>query len=247
MLRTIIILFAAVVYCILSIPILLVEAVIRRFNPEAADKSMTAIVRWVLSVLTFLSGARITVKGEENIPKDEAVLYIANHQSFFDVIIGYTLLKGPVGYIAKNSFAKVPLLAQNMKAINCLFLDREDPRQAMGVIKEEIQMIKDGKSVFVFPEGTRNRGNETELLPFHKGSFKPAQRTGCKIVPISFNNTAAMFEQHFPSIKAKDVVVEFGTPVYYNDLDKENQKFIDRYFHDEIQEMVVKNSTMLMK
>ncbi len=245
MIRTILCVVFAVLYCIVSIPILLIETIIRHFRPETAERSMFSIVKWALSVVAFLSGAKVTVIGRENIPEDEAVLFIGNHQSFFDVIIGASLLKNRTGYIAKNSFEKVPLLSWNMRFINCLFLDREDPRQAMGVIKEEIQKIKSGISIFVFPEGTRNRGNETELAPFHKGSFKPAQRTGCKIIPVAFNNTAEIFEKHFPTIKAKKVVVEFGKPILYSDLDKEQQKFIDVYFHDLVQNMVIENQKLI--
>ncbi len=245
MIRALFVLIAAVLYCIISIPILLVETIIRRFKPEAAANSMFRMVQGALAVLTFLSGAKVIVKGREHIPTDEAVLFVGNHQSFFDVIIGYPLMRRRTGYIAKKSIAKVPLLNWNMRFIGCLFLDREDPRQAMGVIKEEIQKIKDGTSIFVFPEGTRNRGNEENLAPFHKGSFKPAQRTGCKIVPVSFNNTAAVFEQHLPFVKAKTVVVEFGEPVQYTDLTKDEQKFIDVYFHDKIQEMVIKNQRLI--
>lgn len=245
MFRLIIGFLFAVLYCIVSIPILFVEWIIKHFNPDAATKSMFRIVQWAFRVVWKISGAKVTVIGRDNIPDDEAVLFVANHQSFFDVILGYPQMKGRTGYVAKKEFEKVPLLSTNMKFLYCLFLDREDLRQGMETIRQEIAYIEEGISIFVFPEGTRNKsGDETNIAPFHRGSFKPAQRTGCKIVPVSFNNTEAVFERNFPHVKPQKVIIEFGKPVTYSDLSKDDQRHIDVYFHDMIQNMVKKNQAL---
>lgn len=245
MLRLIIGFLFAVVYCIISIPILLVERIVRHFNPEAATKSMFRIVQWAFRVVWKISGAKVTVIGRENIPDNEAVLFVGNHQSFFDVILGYPQMKSRTGYIAKKEFEKVPLLSTNMKFLYCLFLDREDIKQGLEVIKEAISYIKQGISIFIFPEGTRNKsGDELNIAPFHRGSFKPAQRTGCKIVPVAFNNTEAVFERNFPHVKPQKVIIEFGKPVAYADLTKDQQRHIDEYFRTMIRDMVKKNQAL---
>lgn len=245
MLRLVIGFIFAVIYCIISIPILLVESIIRHFNPEAATKSMFRIVQWAFRVVWKISGAKVTVIGRENIPDDEAVLFVGNHQSFFDVILGYPQMKSRTGYIAKKEFEKVPLLSTNMKFLYCLFLDREDLRQGMETIKEEIEYIKQGISIFVFPEGTRNKsGDETKIAPFKRGSFKPAQRTGCKIIPVAFNNTETVFEKNFPHVTPAKVIIEFGKPIVYKDLEKEEQRHIDEYCREKILAMVKKNQAL---
>ncbi len=245
MIRAFLCLLYAVLYCILSIPILAVETLIKKFAPVFATTSVFKIVRSVLGTIAKLSGAKITVIGQENIPKDEPVLFVGNHQGFFDVIIGYSLMPYRTAFVAKNSMEKVPLLRWNMRFLSCLFLDREDPKQAINVIKQEVENLKNGISVFVFPEGTRNKGDVTQIAPFHKGSFKPAQRAKCKIVPVAFTNTRAVLERQFPRIKPEKVIVEFGKPVSFDDLTREEQKFIDVYFHDKVQEMVLKNEKLL--
>lgn len=83
------------------------------------------------------------------------------------------------------------------------------------------------------------------MLPFKEGSFKIASKTGCAIVPISLNNTAEIFENHFPKIKKAHVIIEYGKPIYYKDLDKETQKHVGVYCQNLIQETINRNSAML--
>ncbi|MDO4620239.1 MAG: lysophospholipid acyltransferase family protein [Lachnospiraceae bacterium] len=246
MLRSILALTAAVLYCLISVPILLIETIIRKFNPEAAELSMLRIVQGAFKVILFLSGTKVTTIGLENVPSDEAVLFVGNHRSFFDVVISYSQMKNRCGYVAKDSIAKVPLLSWNMRFLSCLFLNRTDLKQGLEVIKKTIEHVQNGISVFIFPEGTRGKSeNELELGEFHKGSFKTAQRTGCKIVPVSFNNTSAILEDHFPWIRRKHVVVEYGTPIAYGDLTREEQRHIDEHFRDIIAEMLKKNQALV--
>ena len=178
--------------------------------------------------------------GLENVP-DEPVLFIGNHRSYFDILLTYSRCKRLNGYVAKKEMEKIPLLSTWMKYLYCLFLDRHDPKQGMKTILTAIDYIKRGISICIFPEGTRNSGEELSLLPFKEGSFKIAEKTGCAIVPISLNNTAEMFEAHFPKIKKTHVVIEYGAPVYPKDLDKETRKHLAPYFEQIIKETIQKN------
>ena len=235
-----------ILYCIVSIPILIVEIILRKFFPIAAEMSMLHIVQCAFRILLFITGTRVTTIGYENIPDDEAVLFVGNHQSFFDTIISYSQMKTRCGYIAKEELAHIPLLSLNMKFLNCLFLSRDDLKQGLETIHKAIDYIKTGISVFIYPEGTRNKtGDDTQLLPFHRGSFKIAQRTGCKIIPVAFNNADDVLERHFPKVKKTHVIVEYGKPIPYGDLSKEEQRHIDEYFRNIILEMVTKNKPLV--
>jgi 1-acyl-sn-glycerol-3-phosphate acyltransferase len=79
------------------------------------------------------------------------------------------------------------------------------------------------------------------MLPFHEGSFKIATRTGCPIVPMALNNTAELFEAHFPKISPCHVVIEYGKPIYPKELSKEEQKHLGVYTRDVLLEMLKKN------
>ena len=182
--------------------------------------------------------------GEENIP-DEAVLFIGNHRSYFDILLTYSRCKRLTGYVAKKEMEKIPLLSTWMRFVYCLFLDRDNPKEGLKTILKAIDYIKKGISICIFPEGTRNTGEELSMLPFKEGAFKIATKTGCPIIPISMNNTSDIFENHMPRIKKVHVVLEYGTPIYPNELAPEDKKHIGAYCQNIIQETIHKNAELL--
>ena len=133
-----------------------------------------------------------------------------------------------------------------MKFLHCLFLDRSDIREGLKTILQAVEQVKSGISVMIFPEGTRNKNDsELELLPFHEGSFKIAVKSGCPIIPVSITNSSALFEDHFPFVKAVPVIIEYGAPIYPKDLPREEQKFIGKYVQSLITDTLKKNRTAL--
>ena len=243
MIRLLVIALFLIVFFIFSIPLYLIEWLIGKVNPHARDISSLRIVQGAFKIILFLSGCKLTVTGEEYVPKDEAVLYIGNHRSFFDVVITYARSPGLTGYLAKKEIEKVPFLSTWMRYLYCLFLDRKDIKQGLKTILTAIDHVKQGISIFIFPEGTRSTGaDQAELLPFHEGSFKVATKTDCLIVPVALTNTSQILEDHFPFIKSTQVTLEYGKPFRPSELSKEDRKVIGSYTRDIIQKMVQKNS-----
>lgn len=238
--RLFIALLFLLVFFIISIPLFLIEYIIGRFQYRAMVASSQWIVVKAFHVILFISGVKRTVFGLENIPKNEPVLYIANHRSYFDVPVAYVSLPTLTGFMAKKEIAKIPFLKTWMQLIQCLFLDREDIKQGLKTVLKGIEQIKSGYSVFISPEGTRNHGKE--MLPFKEGSFKIAEKTGCAIIPVALSNTDDIFENHFPKIKPTHVVMEFGKPIYPDSLDKEQRKFLGTYVQEIIRDMLAKNA-----
>jgi len=171
------------IFFIISIPLYLIEWIIGRFNHRAMVASSQKIVVGAFHVIHFISGVKKTVIGRNNVPKGEAVLYISNHRSYFDIPIAYSTVPTLTGFMAKKEIAKVPFVSYWMRYLQCLFLDRDDIKQGLKTILKGIDLIKAGYSVFISPEGTRSQG--TEMLPFKEGSFKIAQKTGCAIIPVA--------------------------------------------------------------
>ena len=223
----------------------MVEWIIGKFNPGLKDRSSLAIVNWAFRWVIRLSGTKVIAIGEENIPTDTAVLYVGNHRSFFDVVLTYVRVPRPTGYIAKKEMLKWPLLNIWMKDLHCLFLDRQDIKAGLKTILQAIEKAKNGISICIFPEGTRNKGEELSLLPFHNGSFKIAEKTGCPIIPMSLNNTCDIFEGHFPFIKKTHVILEYGKPIYPKELDKDEKKRIGEYCSNIISETIHKNQALV--
>ncbi|EGG81278.1 1-acylglycerol-3-phosphate O-acyltransferase [Lachnospiraceae bacterium 2_1_46FAA] len=164
---------------------------------------------------------------------------------FFDILLTYSRCKRLTGYVAKKEMLKFPLLRDWMKNLYCLFLDRENAKEGLKTILTAIDYVKQGISICIFPEGTRNKGEELSMLPFKDGALKIATKTGCPVIPISMNNTSEIFENHFPKIRKTHVILEYGKPIDYKSLDREDQKHFGAYCQNIIQETIKKNAALL--
>lgn len=244
MIRLILVSVFLILFLIGSIPIMLAERIIKKFNRPAADISCLRIVQWAFKVILFFTGVKLTVIGEERVPKDQAVLYIPNHESYFDIVITYSRCPGLTGYVSKDFMEKVPLLSNWMKHLYCLFLNRSDIKAGLKMILTGIEYINKGISICIFPEGTRNPHPEEGLLPFKEGSLKMAEKTGCPIIPIAITGSQDIWEKHMPFIRKCSVIVEYGEPIYLNKLDKEQRKFSGAYTKSIIEEMLKKHKSM---
>lgn len=246
MIRFILVCITVVGFLILSIPLLLIEWIIGKFAPLKKDISSLRIIQTVFRFILWLTGVKVTVIGEENVPKDTPVLYIGNHRSYFDILLTYTRCPIRTGYIAKKEMEKIPLLSNWMRYLHCLFLDRKDIKQGMKTILAAIEKVKEGISICIFPEGTRNRNeDELDMLAFHEGSFKIAAKAKCPIIPIALNNTADIWEAHTPKIRKTHVIIEYCKPIYPDELDKEDKKHLGAYTQNIILETLKKNKELI--
>lgn len=228
-------------FLLLSYLVFPVLWVMEKFNKKAKDEVSLRIVQWGFRTILGIAGTKITVKGKENIP-DEAALFVGNHRSYFDILILYIQCERLTGFVAKDSIEKVPSLRVWMRYLYCLFLNRSDVKQGMKTILTAIEYIKKGISICIFPEGTRNDGEELSMMPFKEGSFKIATKTGCPIVPVSINNSAEIFENHVPRLKKTHVILEYGKPIYPNELSRDELKNIGAKCQEIIQETIQRNA-----
>lgn len=208
---------------------------------EKKNRQCLKIVQFMFRLILKISGVRYTVLGRENIPEDTAVLYIGNHRSYFDILIGYATVPGLTGFVAKKEMERYLSLRDWMHNVNCLFLDRENIKEGLKTILKGIEQVKSGISVWIFPEGTRNENEKlTDLLPFKEGSLKIAEKSGCPVIPVAITGTADIFENHIPFIRPAQVIIQYGEPIYLKKLPPEKKKFSGAYTRDVIAEMLEK-------
>ena len=167
------------------------------------------------------TGSTVEISGLENIPKNEGVLFVSNHQSNFDIPVLFGYLNHPIGFVSKIEITKLPFVARWMRLTRCVLLDRKNRRQGILAMKEGISILKEGHSLVIFPEGTRTGCDE--MLPFKQGSLRFAKDGHVCIVPIAISGTHKMMEsakgrfgcthakvQVLPMISADDVA-EYDT------------------------------------
>ena len=217
---------------IIELPVHFVTWLIGKFDEKKCLSIRYAYVRVSATIIWAVAGGSLTVKGLENVPKGRPVLFVSNHRSIFDILILIKVLKEPVGFIAKKELGKTPLYLI-MKGFRCLFLDREDPREGLKTVLTAIGYMKQGQSMAIFPEGTRNK-TEGTMLPFHAGSFKIATKAQCPVVPVTIVGSGDILEDHFPVLKYVPVVIEFGVPVETAGMDRGAIRLLPDSTRDEI-------------
>jgi 1-acyl-sn-glycerol-3-phosphate acyltransferase len=165
------------------------------FGPPAITAALIAKrPHWVYPFALFgarnwlrLSGARVRVRGLENLDPRQPYVFIANHRSFLDTATLFYHLRRRIGILAKKELLKVPILGYGMGFVNILAIDRTNRESALRTTKAATDRLRSGISFGVFAEGTRARPGE--LLPFKKGGFYMAVEAGVPVVPVAMKYT----------------------------------------------------------
>ena len=150
-----------------------------------------------------LANVKVEVTDLENVPQDEAVLFVANHQSYFDVpAIMYTIPK-PMGFVAKEELGKIPFFKQWIISTGTVLIARGETRKALEAIINAAKILKSGQSITIFPEGTRSA--DGKLLEFKPGSLKAAQKGKVAIVPIAIDGAVDVLNRNGFLIQPKPI------------------------------------------
>ena len=246
MIRTIIAVLLVAVILIVSLPFLGLQWLLQKKWPHFGERGSFRFMQFAFKLVSLPLGIKLDVIGKENIPAGRACLFIGNHRSYLDVILVYPLLPHLTGFVAKSDFLKFPILPIWMKRLRCEFLIKDDMKQNLTSILNAISHVKDGVSMFIYPEGQRATGpDETELMEFHEGSFKIATKTGCAIIPVATVGTRERFETQFPKLRSGHVIIEFGKPIEVGEMSREEMKGIGAKVRKVVEEMVRTNHEKL--
>lgn len=162
-------------------------------NPKKEYEENSRFYRFLLNSAT--AGAlkilriKIHTTGLENVPTDVLPLFVGNHRSNFDPIIQWLVFKEwKPAFISKASNFKVPFFGRFIRKCCFMTIDRENPRKALVTINKATKLIQKGEvSIGVYPEGKRSKSGE--LLPFHNGVFRIAQKANVPIVVMAISGT----------------------------------------------------------
>jgi 1-acyl-sn-glycerol-3-phosphate acyltransferase len=128
------------------------------------------------------TGVRVDVEGLERLTPGRTYVFVANHQSIYDIPILFASVPYQLRIIAKESLGKFPFLGWHLRRTGHLLVDRKnpDPREVFGWAS---RLTSRGLSLIVFPEGTRSEDGRVDR--FKGGSFHLALGAGLPIVPLS--------------------------------------------------------------
>lgn len=157
--------------------------------------------RYLLDVAVFftlkISRVKIKAEGLDKIPENDAFLLVGNHRSNFDpVVMMYVLRKKRLGFLSKKEIFDIPFYGRILKKCSCVAIDREDAKNAIKTINGVAERIsRDNVPFCVYPEGTRSKS--AELLPFHDGVFRVAQKANVPIVVVATDGSEKI-AKNFP-------------------------------------------------
>ena len=180
------------------------------------------IPRWSRGILR-VTGARMTVEGQQNIPAGPCV-FVGNHRSYYDIPILLTALDAPHGILAKEELEKIPLLNRWMKLLGCVFVKRDDIRASVKALNDATAIVESGRSFVIFPEGTRYKGEEGGAGEFKAGAFRIAVKTGAPVVPVAVTGARALFEANGNRCRPGGVRIKIMSPIQTAGMSKAEQK-----------------------
>jgi 1-acyl-sn-glycerol-3-phosphate acyltransferase len=180
------------------------------------------------------------IKGEENLPKGQIFL-VGNHVSLTDPIVCYAISDRPIAFVSKKEVVKFPFFGKLCTAMKCEYLDREDLRSEIKTFKAidaKLQKYPD-LSFYVFPEGTRSKGPDFKLAPFHAGTFKIPVRRNLPIVPMAIWLSERCLDQKF-HYKKYPIQVTYLKPILPEDYQHMTNAEIAALAQSEIEEELLK-------
>jgi 1-acyl-sn-glycerol-3-phosphate acyltransferase len=201
---------------VLGVVVIVLSFFIRSGNP------MHRIARlWGKSILV-VSRIKVSVKGMSGINPSSPYIYMANHQSNFDIPVLLGHLKVQFRWLAKMELFKIPVFGRAMRKAGYISIDRHHRESAFNSLKVAASKIKSGVSVLIFPEGTRSR--DGKIRPFKKGGFVMAIDSGIPIVPVIITGTRAIMPKGRIRVCPGHVSMVIHKPIETSTYTRETKK-----------------------
>ena len=186
-------------------------------------------------ILLTISNTKVQVIGKENILRGKPQVFMANHQSDFDILITLAYVPGQFRWIAKKELFAIPVFGRAMKGAGYIEIDRQNHEKALLSLDQAALRIREGKSVMTFPEGTRSR--DGEIKAFKQGTFYLAIQSGAPIVPISIIGSGDIMPKGSLKIKPGKIKLVIDKPIDVKGYTLENrQELIDR-----VRQIIIEN------
>jgi len=183
---------------------------------------------WARSIL-WLSGVEVTVTGRENLETGRPVIYMANHQSNFDIPVMLGCLPVQFRWLAKAELFKIPIFGPGMQRCGYISIDRSNRKAAFASLKQAAETIRNGVSVLIYPEGTRSP--DGKIHDFKKGGFVLAVESGVPIVPIVVRGTWPIMPRSGLKVRPGPVTMEIMAPVDTKDYSRATKDDLRAHIH----------------
>ena len=136
-------------------------------------------------IFCWLAFVKVTIEGKENISKTTSYVFVANHQSAYDIFSIYGYLGHEFRWMMKASLSKIPMVGQACEMSKQVYVDKSSPKALRNTMNRAQKLLSNGMSIVVFPEGARSSNGK--MRPFKRGAFMLAQEFNLPVVPITID------------------------------------------------------------
>ncbi len=193
----------------IGIPIITIGHILRKFF--GVEDFIFPLAKFGCRVYVRSAGARVRVSGLEHLDRDQAYVFIANHQSNLDPPMLFAYLGHNVGAIAKIELFRIPVLKQGFPLAHVIPIDRSNRERAIESTRRGADELRRGHSLMAFPEGTRTV--DGRVKEFKKGVFYMAIEAGAPVAPVVINDTRVVMRKGVKRIVPGDVYLEVLPPI----------------------------------
>lgn len=202
-----------ILFFLVIIPImffgLLYALILNLFDPTG-DRFHKIAAWWGRFAATLL-GIKVTIEGEENYSPDQNYLVVSNHAGMADIPLILGAMKLNLRFVAKEELGKIPIFGRALKSGGYVFIKRGQNREALQSMLQAADTLKAGRSIHIFPEGTRSKTGE--ILPFKRGAFIIAEKAKVPVLPVTIVGSNLITPKQSLKINHGTVRMIIGKPI----------------------------------
>lgn len=192
---------------------------------------------WAMAIL-WATGVTVKVEGLEKLDRDKSYIFMANHQSQYDIFCAQGYLDWDIRWLAKKELFDIPIFGAALTKGGSIPVDRSNGRKALASLAEAAKRIKNGCSVIIFPEGTRS--SDGTLHPFKSGGMIIAIKAQVEVVPIAICGSRDILAKGDLLPKSGTITMRIGDPVDVCGYSLKQKGELAELLHGKVQELLVK-------
>ncbi|MGA0241624.1 MAG: lysophospholipid acyltransferase family protein [Candidatus Marinamargulisbacteria bacterium] len=192
-------------------------------------KNHRRLARFFIKIIAKSMRLKVVTHGLENIPSNQACIFMANHTSLIDILVMVIGLPHHFNFIAKKELLWVPFIGLDMIFGGDFLIDRKDAKKARACLKKVQNRLQNGWNMLFFPEGTRSKNGE--LLPFKRGAFKIAFDSHATIIPCYIKGSYHIVQKNSLKARPGTVHIYFEKPISVQDYTNNRAGMIDAMNH----------------
>jgi 1-acyl-sn-glycerol-3-phosphate acyltransferase len=227
-LRTIATSIVGVISTLVAAPVVMFIAWINDSSPW-----IDRVIRTWSRIWLAVSGTKLTVVGSENLDRTQSYVVVANHLSTLDIMACFLTVPIPIRYLAKKELFRIPILAQGMRAVGIIEVDRSAHSAIHNQVNKQSQeLIAKGRSIIIYPEGTRPRNGA--LDPFKKGAFTMAIASQLPVLPVTIHGTYEAWKPDTFWVRGGHITTIIDPPIFTAGLNQQDSSDLTKQVYEVI-------------